>query len=176
MIRDLSLILSVLTVTCATTVGPWILRKLNQAFIQKVEELPPYPIVLKPYRMLMALYLTVGTMGLALFIAMSVLSRKDIAMLVIFGLPSLVISAIGFIAAYLYSCQSIVLEVDKLIYKKSSKKIVLPFSDIIGFGVVVGYLNLKRKSDGSTTKISLYFKNIRYLNTALKQWFTRSVF
>jgi hypothetical protein len=75
----------------------------------------------------------------------------------------------------MYSRERIILEAEKMTYKKCSKDIVVNFSDIIGFSFVPGYLNLKRKSDGSTAKISLYFKNTQYLNAVLKKWFTRKI-
>jgi len=149
------------------------MRDLQFAFTRQVNALPAYPIVLKPYPGLIFLYVLAGAMLIALAAIGAALSRGSIGDLLIFSLPSLLL-ALGFlVSAYTYSQERIVLETDRLIFKKIYKDIVVNFSDIIGFSVVIGYLNIKKKSDGSTAKILLYFKDIRYLNAVLKNWFTR---
>jgi len=174
-IRDLVLIFSVLFAVCVAVAGSRAMRDLQLAFAREVDVLPPYPIVLKPYPGLIFLYALAGAMFIAFAVFGVALSRDDIGALMIFSLPSLLIALVFLASAYMYSQERIVLEVDKLIFKKSHKDIVVHFSDIIGFSVVIGYLNIKKKSDGSTAKILLYFKDIRYLNAVLEKWFTRKI-
>ena len=175
-------ITSALIASLASFAGPWAVRQMNLAYDREVEELPAFPIILKPYKWLIALYMLGGLMlgAIVIFGAWAVLARSDghpvrynQAWFSILDLPTLIIFLLVLVPACFFARKRIVLEPDKLTYRHWGKNIVLDFHDIANHKVIIGYLTVQRKSDGSTMKISLEFQNIRYLNEVLKRWFSQ---
>jgi hypothetical protein len=176
------IVTSVLVASSASWLGPWAVRELNRAYDKNVDELPAFPIILRPYKWILLLYLVVGLMfwALIVFVAWDVLRRSGSLSIgdnpgwhAIFSLPSLIILLTTLFPAYWYAGQKIVLEPDKLTFCKWGKTRVIDLHDIASHNIIPGYLTVRRKSDGSTVKISLYFQNIRYLNEVLKRWFSQ---
>ncbi len=177
-----SVIASALIASSASFIGPWALRQIDLAYEKKVEVLPPFPIILKPYNWIVLLYLTGGMMLLTaiVFVAWMILIMSsgtglwiDRKWFDVLDLPSIILFALVVVLVYLFAARRIVIEADKLTYHAWGRNKVLDFHDIANHKITRGYLIVERKSDGSTISIPFDFHNICYLNETLKRWFSQ---
>jgi len=155
---------------------------MNRAYDVEVEELPAFPIVLRKYKWITALYLAGGLMfsAIATLVACIILAafygdtpqERAWALHALIP-PFIILFALSTALVGLSASNRIVLEPDKLTYRHWGKNTSLDFHDIANHKIILGYLTVQRKSDGSTMKIPLEFQNIHYLKEVLKRWFAQ---